>query len=115
MGHARIGKSSDAIPVQTLDNLGRLCLSMLLVGECVYVRSQAGRGGGIHAGYMVVNANLMKCQSMVLDRLRSGRIRFVAYMLARVTGLLLQKVDEIRRTKFAQGDERLGTGIDGFL
>lgn len=115
MEHARIGKSSDTIPVQTLDDLGRLCLSMLLVGECVDVCSQAGRGGGIHAGDMVVYANLMQCQSMVLDRLRSGMVRLVAYMLARVTGLLLQKVDEIRRTKFAQGDERLGTGIDGFL
>lgn len=44
-----------------------------------------------------------------------GEVRLVAYMLAGVTGLLLQKVDEIRRTKLAQGDERLGTGIDGFL
>lgn len=36
-------------------------------------------------------------------------------MFAGVTGLLLQKVDKIRGAKFAEGDERLGTGIDGLL
>jgi hypothetical protein len=36
-------------------------------------------------------------------------------MFARVTGLLLQEVDKIRRAKFAEGDERLGAGIDGLL
>ena len=88
---------------------------MLFVGECVYVRSQAGRGGGIHAGHMVVYTNLMKGQSMVLGKLPSGEARLIAYMFARVTGLLFQEVDKIRRTKFAEGDERLGAGIDGLL
>lgn len=50
-----------------------------------------------------------------LDGIPSGGVRHVAYMFARVTGLLLQKVDKIRRTKFAEGDERLGAGIDGLL
>lgn len=36
-------------------------------------------------------------------------------MFARVAGLLLQEVDKVRRTKFAEGDERLGACIDGFL
>jgi hypothetical protein len=35
---------------------------MLLVGECVYVGSQAGRGGGIHAGDMMVHTNLIQGQ-----------------------------------------------------
>lgn len=88
---------------------------MLLVGKCVYVRSQAGRGGGIHAGHMVVYTNLMQGQSIVLDRSWSGKGKLVAYMFAGVAGLLLQQVDKIRGTEFAEGDERLGTGIDGLL
>lgn len=36
-------------------------------------------------------------------------------MFAGVTSLLFQKVDKIRGTKFTEGDERLGTGIDGLL
>lgn len=88
---------------------------MLFVGECIYVRSQAGRGGGIHACHMVVHANLIYGQSKDLGSSTSGKARLIAYMLAGVTGLLLQEVDKIRRTKFAEGDERLGAGIDGLL
>lgn len=57
----------------------------------------------------------MHGQSIVLGRSPSGGVRLVAYMFAGVTGLLLQEVDKIRRTEFAEGDERLGAGIDGFL
>jgi hypothetical protein len=39
----------------------------------------------------------------------------VAYVFSRVSGWLLQEVDEIWGTKFAQGDEGLGACIDGFL
>jgi hypothetical protein len=41
--------------------------------------------------------------------------RLVAYMFARVTGLLLQEVDKVGWAEFAEGDERLGAGIDGLL
>lgn len=88
---------------------------MLLVGEGIDVRSQAGRGGGIHASHMMVYANLMQGQPIMLDGSLSGREKLVAYMFAGVTGLLLQKVDKVRRTKFAEGDERLGAGVDGLL
>lgn len=114
-GFARIRQLSGLIPVYTLDDLSRLCLSMLFVGECVYVCGQAGRGGGIHAGDMMVYANLIQCQSLVLGGLPSGEGKVVAYMLARVASLLLQEVDKIRRTEFAEGDERFGAGIDGLL
>lgn len=64
---------------------------------------------------MVVHTNLIHGQSTFLGSSTSEGVRLVAYMLAGVTSLLLQEVDQIRRTKFAEGDERLGAGIDGLL
>lgn len=63
---------------------------VLVVCQGVDIGSQAGRGRGIYTGDMMIHANVT----------------------ARIALVLLEKVDEIWRTKLAQGDEGLGTGFN---
>lgn len=100
------------VPVNALHNLGSLRLAMLLVSEGVYVGSQTGRGGGINTGNMVVYSNLTGSQSCVFNKNIASSW---AYMFSRVPDGLLQEVDQIWGTKFAQGNKGLGSGVDGLL
>lgn len=56
----------------TLDDLVGGCLTVLLVGQCVYIGCEAGRGRGIDAGDMVVDARLEVTHGSEKDSLRRG-------------------------------------------
>lgn len=61
---------------------------------------------------MVVYSNLTGSQSCVFNKNIASSW---AYMFSRVPDGLLQEVDQIWGTKFAQGNKGLGSGVDGLL
>lgn len=105
--------SVTTIPVYSLHDLCGLRLSVLFVGECVYVRGKTRRGRSIDTGDMMVYSDLAYGQRATYRSPGQEEV-LTAYMFGIPCGLL-QEMDKIRRAQLAKGDEGLGTSVDGFL
>lgn len=85
---------------------------MVLVGEGIYVGSKTRRRRGVNTSDMVVDTDLVEEQLSAIDSIERTSAGTVTHMLAGISDRLLEDVDEVWRTEFAEGNQLLGAGFN---